>query len=147
MTKNFKPAGFATLSPYLTVQDVQKAYEFYERAFGFTLRGEPSVHEGRVVHVEMFYHDATIMLGQEGAFNKESKAPKSLNICSPMSLYLYCEDVEMLCAQAIKAGAEVIMPVQTMFWGDRMCKLKDIEGYEWCFATHSPQHTHGHGCC
>lgn len=149
----FKPADFATLSPYITVRNVTNAVEFYKKAFGFTMRVEPEDNTEEMLHVELKFGDATLMLGQEGAFGNDCQAPISSKVSSPISLYVYCEDVDALCAQAQKAGAEVIMPCSTMFWGDRMCRLKDIDGHEWCFATNvadhmpMPEHQHGQGCC
>jgi len=155
MTKRaFKPADFATLSPYLTVRDVKKALEFYQKAFGFSIRDENSLDEDEeLVHAEMAFGDATLMLGKEGAFGDESKSPVTSKIASPISFYIYCPDVDVLFAQATKAGAEVVMPCDLMFWGDRMCRLRDPDGLEWCFATNvaehmpKPEHHHGPGCC
>lgn len=150
--KNFKPADFATLSPYLTVQNVKRAMNFYKKAFGFVIRGEALDEAEEPTHLEMAFGDATLMLGQEGAFGNDSRSPLTSKTASPVSMYVYCEDVDELCRNAQKAGAEVIMPCETMFWGDRMCRLKDIDGHEWCFATNIPEHHdrghgHGHGCC
>lgn len=37
--------------------------------------------------------------------------------------------------KAVDAGAEVTMPVEDMFWGDRYGKLSDPFGHEWQMAT------------
>jgi uncharacterized glyoxalase superfamily protein PhnB len=151
--RNFKPADFATMSPYVTVQNVKKAIEFYQKAFGFTIRGEAIDEAEEPTHVEMAFGDATLMIGQEGAFGNDCQSPLSSKIPSPISMYVYCEDVDILCARAAKAGAQIIMPCDTMFWGDRLCRLKDIDGHEWCFATNvgdympKPEHHHHAGCC
>ena len=39
-------------------------------------------------------------------------------------------------AGAVEAGAEVVMPVQDCFWGDRYGILKDPFGHRWSVATH-----------
>ncbi len=151
--RTFKPADFATMSPYLTVKSVKKAKEFYEKAFGFSACGEAVDEAEEITHLEMAFDDATLMLGQEGAFGNDSLAPITSKTPSPVSMYVYCPDVDALCAQAKKAGAEIIMPCTTMFWGDRLCRIRDIDGHEWCFASHSAEHMptaehqHGHGCC
>ena len=56
---------------------------------------------------------------------------------SPVSLFVYCEDVDALCKQAQAAGATVAMPPADMFWGDRMCSLIDPDGHTWNFSTHT----------
>jgi PhnB protein len=37
---------------------------------------------------------------------------------------------------ALEAGAEARMPVQDMFWGDRVGTVQDPFGYTWMLATH-----------
>jgi PhnB protein len=39
--------------------------------------------------------------------------------------------------RAVKAGAQVEMPVSDQFWGDRYGKLKDPFGHKWSIATHT----------
>jgi uncharacterized glyoxalase superfamily protein PhnB len=50
-------------------------------------------------------------------------------------LYVYCDDVDKFFARATAAGAKVVAPPTDMFWGDRMCRISDPDGYEWSFAT------------
>lgn len=38
--------------------------------------------------------------------------------------------------KAIKAGALSRMPVEDMFWGDRVGTVQDPFGYSWSLATH-----------
>jgi uncharacterized glyoxalase superfamily protein PhnB len=45
------------------------------------------------------------------------------------------EDCDRLFDRAVKAGCEAVMPPVDMFWGDRMCKVKDPFGHCWDFAT------------
>ena len=51
-------------------------------------------------------------------------------------LYLYVENADSLFQQAVKAGAEVTMPMADMFWGDRWGQVSDPFGYKWAIATH-----------
>lgn len=129
------PAGMAWLNPSLTVRDVEKALDFYQRAFGFKAKESMKGPDGKIMHAEMTYNDAVIMMGPEGAFGNPCKSPASSGVLPPITLYFYCEDVEALFKKATAAGAKVIMPPENMFWGDRMCRLSDPEGYYWGFAT------------
>ena len=38
--------------------------------------------------------------------------------------------------QATEAGAEVTMPLDDMFWGDRFGSVTDPFGHVWSLATH-----------
>jgi uncharacterized glyoxalase superfamily protein PhnB len=55
---------------------------------------------------------------------------------SPVSFYLYLGNVDAAYQQALDAGASALMPVQEMFWGDRIGTVLDPFGYSWTLATH-----------
>jgi uncharacterized glyoxalase superfamily protein PhnB len=55
---------------------------------------------------------------------------------TPVSMFMYVEDVDKVFNQAVAAGATAVMPPTNMFWGDRFGKLKDPFGHEWALATH-----------
>ena len=78
--------------------------------------------------------DSAVMLGDEFP-DWGSISPKSLK-GSPVTIHLFVEDVDACVAQAIGAGAKILMPIEDMFWGDRYCKLEDPFGHHWSVATH-----------
>lgn len=120
---------YPTLIPCFTVIDSKKSIEFYKSAFGFTCaRPEDD-------YIEMRYKDVVIMFGKEGQFEGDtSKAPKTSGVKIPLTLYIYCDDVDAFYKNALKNGAKSLAEPQDTFWGDRFCKLEDIDGYEWSFA-------------
>jgi PhnB protein len=125
------------LSPYLTVKDSAAALDFYQRAFGFEKKFAAQMPDGRVGHCEMAWNDSKIMFGPEMGNGNPCKAPVTLGVTSPVSLYVYCDDVDALSARAQKAGAKLEMPPEDMFYGDRVSKLIDPDGHVWYFATHT----------
>lgn len=135
---NSTPPRLPTLIPYLTARNTLEAIRFYEKAFGFYWKNANEQDEAGIQHVEMTYRDIYIMFAQEGAFDSPSKSPATLNIPSPMTLYLYCDDVDNLYHQALEAGAKTLMAPHDSFWGDRVCQLSDPDGYFWMFATPLP---------
>lgn len=54
-----------------------------------------------------------------------------------MGLHIYIDGVDAAFDRAVKAGAQVTMPVSDQFWGDRYGKLKDPFGHVWSIATHT----------
>nr|MDT0522523.1 VOC family protein [Streptomyces sp. DSM 41633] len=40
-------------------------------------------------------------------------------------------DVEASFAKAVDAGAEVVMPLEDQFWGDRYGMVRDPFGHQW----------------
>jgi PhnB protein len=55
---------------------------------------------------------------------------------SPVSLLIYVDDVDAFSQKAVAAGATIVRPVQTQFYGDRSGILLDPHGYKWTIATH-----------
>ena len=49
---------------------------------------------------------------------------------------MFVADVDAAFEKAVKAGAEVTMPLADMFWGDRYGRLTDPFGHCWSIATH-----------
>lgn len=123
------PAGMSWLSPYLIVRDAKASLDFYAKAFGFKKKNAIAGQDGVIKHAEMTWKDAVVMFG---AFES---APPSSGYSCPISLYVYCDDVDALFNRASAAGAAVVHPPKEMFYGDRVCQIKDPDGYTWSFAT------------
>lgn len=138
MSSNCSGNNIPTLIPYLSVKNAKKSIEFYQLAFGFSLENfsDPKTEcsEGEGQHVEIRYKDVLIMFAPEGAWAGQSKAPATLGVLSSITLYLCCDDVDALYKQALQAGAKSLMEPQDTFWGDRCCKLEDLNGFEWMFS-------------
>jgi uncharacterized glyoxalase superfamily protein PhnB len=135
-TRPAKPDVSPWLTPYLIVRDVQASADLYRRAFGFTVGDIMPGPDGRPVHADLRYKgQAVVMMGAEGAMGMDLQAPATSGAQVPISLYVYCDDVDALYAQACKAGMRSSTAPTDMFWGDRMCALEDPDGYRWSFAT------------
>ncbi len=129
------PDGYHTLTPFLTVRDAAAAIEFYKQAFGAQERGIMRGPDGKVMHAEIKIGDSVIMLSDEfpefGALSPQAIGG------SPMGLHIYIDGVDAAFDRAVKAGAQVEMPVMDQFWGDRYGRLKDPFGHKWSIATHT----------
>ena len=62
-----------------------------------------------------------------------NKAPSTLK-GSPVSFYIYVDDVEAQFKRAKEAGATVAAELTDQFWGDRTCAFACPEGHKWSFA-------------
>ena len=128
------PDGYHTLTPFLTVRDAARAIEFYKKAFGAEERGSAKSPDGKIMHAELKIGDSIIMLSDEfpefGALSPQSTGGAG------MGLHIYVDGVDAAFDRAVKAGAQVEMPVSDQFWGDRYGKLKDPFGHKWSIATH-----------
>ncbi len=134
MTKAI-PEGFHTVTPMFMFKDTRKAMAFYQRAFGAQeLYAMPGPDGKGVMHAELRVGDSIIMMGDEHQ-QEPCKSAETMG-GSPISFYVYVENVDAAFARAIEAGAEARMPVQDMFWGDRVGTVLDPFGYSWMLATH-----------
>jgi PhnB protein len=131
-----KQQGYPWLIPYLVVKDADAAIAFYQKAFGFETKMVLPMKDGKTGHVEMVWKDTMIMFGPVCESSEwPHKPPVMSKVSSPISLYVYCDDVDALFARAVAAGAKAIQPLRDQFYGDRNCVLEDPDGYWWNFAT------------
>jgi PhnB protein len=135
------PDGYHSITPYLTCRDAARAIEFYQQAFGATLKGGAVMKgpDGKVMHAELRIGDSIIMIADEYPMFG-SLSPQAIG-GSATGLHIYLEDVDSAFDRAVKAGATVEAPVADMFWGDRYGKLKDPFGHKWSIATHKADFT------
>ncbi|MEQ8764462.1 MAG: VOC family protein [Planctomycetota bacterium] len=129
------PAGSHTITPHLVVQGAADAIEFYKKAFGAEeLFRMPGPDGKSVMHAELQFGNSRLYICDEFP-DMGACGPKSVGGTS-VTIHLYVEDADAVAKQAESAGAKVVMPVTTVFWGDRYGKLEDPFGHNWSVATH-----------
>ncbi len=129
------PEGFHSLTPMLVFKDARKAIDFYKKALGAIERFAMPGPDGKgVMHAEIQIGDSIIMVGEEGP-SAPSKSAETVGT-SPVSFYIYLENVDEAFKKAVDAGCKAGMDVQDMFWGDRLGYVTDPFGYSWNLATH-----------
>ena len=133
MTKPI-PAGYHTVTPYLTLDDATAAIEFYKDAFGATERVRMEGPDGKIGHAELEIGDSLVMLA-DAMPHSTTSSPRELG-GTTAGVFLYVKDVDAVVKQATKAGAKITQEVADMFWGDRFGSLKDPYGHVWSVATH-----------
>ncbi|HEX8090476.1 MAG TPA: VOC family protein [Blastocatellia bacterium] len=119
--------------PQLIVVSGIQAMDFYKRAFGaeevartMTSDGKKLVHGELSLDGHMFYVSDEFDSSQGGT----CKSPHTLG-GTGVRITLYVDNADKMVEQAVEAGAQVLMPVQDMFWGGRYGKLLDPFGHEW----------------
>ena len=135
-TSTQKPGGGAIPGaiPYLSLDGALKAAEFYRKAFGAEQEpdhragreGCPPDEQGRTMHVYLTVNGGPLMMSD---FYPEHGYAK----VDPQGymLHLQVDDIDAWWNRAVEAGAEVKVPVQDMFWGDRYGQLRDPFGVTW----------------
>jgi PhnB protein len=119
---------------YLQVDGATKAAEFYRRAFGAqVVAAHPVDDKGRTMHVHLHVNGSSVMLSDSyPEFGHPAEKPQAFN------LTLMVDDIDAWWQRAIDAGAEIVMPVEQMFWGARYGQLRDPFGVVW--AMNQPTH-------
>lgn len=135
------PKGFSSVTPHLIIRDCAKAIDFYKQAFGAKEIYRSLMPDGKVMHSMIQIGDSLVMMADEFP-SMGAASPNTLGGTSA-SLHIYTQDADTLFRQAVDAGAEIIMPLNDMFWGDRYGVIQDPFGHRWAIATHkmdvSPQ--------
>ena len=128
------PENMRTVTPHLVCAGAADAIEFYKKAFNAVEILRVPGPQGKLIHAAIRIGDSVVMLVDEFP-EWGSVGPKSLK-GSPVTIHLYVETVDAFAAQAVNAGATIVMPIQDMFWGDRYGVLEDPFGHRWSVATH-----------
>ncbi len=121
------PAALGGVVPYLSVGGAVTAAEFYKRAFeAEEVARHPVDDQGRTMHIHLYINGGSLMLSDP---YPEHGHP--LQTPQAFSLLLPVKDIDAWWKRAVDAGAEVVMPLQVMFWGDRYGQLRDPFGVLW----------------
>lgn len=134
MEVSFLYPGAYTLTSYITVKGCSEAIDFYKKAFGATERGRLLMPNGLIGHAEIVIEGSLLMMADEN-IEWGNKSPLTIG-GNPMSFGLYVKDVDKAFQKAIDAGATVVMPIEDMFYGDRVGHVMDPFGYKWMITTH-----------
>lgn len=127
------PGHHPPLAPTLVVRDAATAMEWYVRVFGAREVLRLTAPDGTIVHGELDLDGCLLMLGEEMP-EQRNHAPPSLG-GTPVRVHLYVEDVDALVARAVEEGAEVVIPVDDQFYGDRAGRFRDPFGHLWIVAS------------
>jgi len=126
------PKGYHTVTPSLVVAGAAKAIDFYKRALGAEEIMRFPGPDGTLMHAEIRIGESRIMLGDEMP-EQGGRGPKSYG-GTPVSFFVYRENVDEAWKRAVDAGGKPIMPLADQFWGDRAGCFEDPFGHMWWLA-------------
>ncbi|WP_337271027.1 VOC family protein [Oryzifoliimicrobium ureilyticus] len=115
------PPGFAIVTPYIFAVNTDDYVRFLNAAFGAVELGRSVMPDGRIANCQVRFDTATIMISEASAAFPPSQA----------AFYLYVADADEAVARAIAVGAEKIMDVEDMPYGDRQGGVHDPSGNIW----------------
>ncbi len=125
--KESRARDFVGVIPHMTLSDASAAADFYEKAFGAEVLDRRVAGAGpRLMHCQLRINGGSLMINDGFPEHGHPVVP-----LQGFSLLLAVDDLDGWWDRAVKAGAEVVMPLQVMFWGDRYGQLKDPFGVLW----------------
>src|ERR1700738_897603 len=120
--------------PHLCVLDGLAALEFYKSVFGAEEGHRMMSPDGKkLMHGEIIIDGHKCFLSDEFGADEGGtvKTPQTLGGGTCVRVTLMVDDADKVVERAVVSGAQVLMPVQDMFWGGRYGKIADPFGHEW----------------
>lgn len=126
-----QPEVLGGVVPYLQVRDASAAAAFYTRAFGAEeVFRQPPDEQGRTMHIHLHINGGSVMLcdpfPEHGCGLKDAQG---------YTLHMKVDGIDGWWQRAVDAGAEIALPLQVMFWGDRYGQLRDPFGVLWSLGA------------
>ena len=109
--KRAVPEGFHTITPQLALDNAAKAIDWWKQGLGAEEVSRSTGPDGKIMHAELRIGDSRIMVNDA---MMGGKGPLALG-GSPVSLWIYVEDSDVLFNRAVGAGAQVHMPMANQF--------------------------------
>jgi uncharacterized glyoxalase superfamily protein PhnB len=118
------PAGYHTVTPWIISRDTAALIAFATAAFGATELARVEA-DGVIGHAEFVLGDSVVL-----AFDARPGWPDT-----PAFLRLYVADGDATFRQALAAGATAVTEMTSLFWGDRVGRVRDPLGNLWWIQT------------
>jgi uncharacterized glyoxalase superfamily protein PhnB len=138
------PKGWPRLSAAIYYDDAAGAIDFLCQAFGFDVRLKVEGEGGRILHSELVYGEAVVMVAQSGSRPDRPQlppgaSPRSIAGANTQNLMLYVDSADRHYEQASGAGATItdepsIHDYGPDYWSDRSYGALDSEGHMWWFT-------------
>jgi uncharacterized glyoxalase superfamily protein PhnB len=137
---NFAKDCKSAVIPAMRYRDALKMIDWLVEAFGFEKQAVYADGE-TVMHAQLVFGNGMVMLGS--ATNKGPVAslmvqPDEVGGRETQAPCLIAKDIDALYEKAKKAGAKMVMELQTMEYGGKAFSCVDPEGHMWHVGTYDP---------
>ncbi len=132
-TKKQTPMNLKSLIPNLVVEDVNRTAEYYQTTFGFEI--VMTVPDSGTYEFAMLKLDkVTLMFQSMKGFIEVLPEYKDQKVGGTLFLYFDVENLDKIYNKAKIANAEIVVDLNTTFYGTREFAMKDCDGYLLIFA-------------
>jgi PhnB protein len=125
-TATYVRAGLTTITPYLTIEQIDRLIDFVKQVFGAEEMFRSTGSLGGT-HCELRIGDSVIMCGGGPMIRGHEK---------PATLHVYVPDTDTVYQRALAAGATSIAVPEDKPYGARQGSVLDPTGNRWVIATH-----------
>jgi len=115
-----------SVTPWIISRDTARLIAFARRAFDAEELARLPDADGSIVHAELRIGNAIVM-----AFDAKAGWPET-----PAYLRLFVDDCDATFRRARDAGATEVTPPTTLFFGDRVARVRDPVGNLWWLQSH-----------
>jgi len=122
---SYKPEGFHSVTPCLTVKDAAKLLDFLKQAFDAEELHRHLEPSGRIAYACVRIGDSMVELS-----DGNEKWP-----AMPSGLHVYVPDVDATHKRAVQAGGTSVQEPTDQFYGERSSAVRDVCGNNWYIAT------------
>lgn len=120
---SWKPEGYPSAAPYLTVRDAEATLALLEAVFGAARLRVVLRPGGGIMHAEARIDDTVVMMGEA------REGPES-------HVHVYVPDVDATWTRAMAAGGEIVQaPERKTPDDDRRGGFRDPNGVTWWIAS------------
>lgn len=128
------PEGVQAVFPMLVCHSPEVEFNFCAAAFGAVEQVRRPGPDGSPIHIAMRINEAFLVVQSEFPDVVASRAPNP-DGSSPVVIFVYVADVDQAVERAVAMGANILMPAQDQFWGDRTARIVDPSGHVWIVAS------------
>ncbi len=118
------PAG---ILPVLPVADIDATADYYLQTLHFQENFRQRSPEGTSTDAQLAFEGSTLMIN----LNPGQASQEGGGIY--LWIRLYEKDIDAYYKSLVKAGVQIVDPIQDQFWGDRSFVIRDCNNYYLAF--------------
>jgi uncharacterized glyoxalase superfamily protein PhnB len=119
--------------PRLAYDDERAALEYLVRVFQLAEIREARTETEESMLCWLRVGDGVVMIGHANAEIHQIHSPHSVGKTT-VQMMVHVHDIDAHYAHAVSEGADVSMPIQDAFYGERRYEATDLEGHRWHFG-------------
>jgi uncharacterized glyoxalase superfamily protein PhnB len=119
--------------PRLAYDDERAALEYLVRVFQLAEIREARTETEESMLCWLRVGDGVVMIGHANAEIHQIHSPHSVGKTT-VQMMVYVHDIDAHYAHAVAEGADITMPIQDAFYGERRYEATDLEGHRWHFG-------------